>query len=925
LFGAAVGAVGLLGWLTSTDALIRLLPDQPRMMPNTAIALLSLGIAGTLRPQGKRIEWLLSTMAACVAFVIGWGTLAEYAFGVQLGLDQLLIPVSGEPFFPGRPAPSTVIMIAFLAVGILIFDWRSQKRVHPSEWLILTAGLLAFLAMLGQLFGAGPLYRLPEAPAIGVAVPTALGCLSISAGLLLQRANTGLMRLISAPGPGSVLLLRLTPWTILTPVAIGLIGAHLLEKPGNMDVQLVFATLTATIIVLGLALLAITAGRLNRAHHLLEDQRIQTRSLIDLASDGFFVADLSARFTDVNDAGCRMLGFSRAELLGKTIVDLIRPEDVERLWADKAKFLAGEASVAEWMLRKKDGSYFPAEISAKILPDGRWTAITRDISQRKDAEEALRLSEAKFSGIVATSSNAIISIDEAQRIVLFNQGAEEMYGRTSAEMIGQPLDCLIPKRFRDRISRHIEAFLSGPDKALAIEEDMYGLRSNGEEFPAVAAVAKISVGGKTLLTVTLRNVAMQRRLSQIQKIFGDLGAALAATIEFEALLTEIVRLVVRDLAGLCIIDVIDDDQPRRARVMCRDASDGQIADALMRASDPPNQRFKESIRSTTEPVLFEHITPELLETVALDQEQLGAIRNFNSKSAIVAPLVTQGNVFGRLSLFSTPFQNYTDRDVRLVLAFAERAALSLENARLFRSAKRATRARDDMLGIVAHDLRNPLQAITLDAAVLRRSGLEPVHEIAGEIATAAQRMSRLIQDLVDVSSLEAGYLSIRPETVAPAELVAACVSAEAPIASSAAVLLRTEVEHDLPAVWADRDRLLQVFDNLVGNAIKFNNPGGVVTLGAEAGEGEVTFWVKDTGSGITNEHLPHVFDRFWRGGRQTRRGAGLGLAIVKGIVEAHGGRVWVQSAMGQGSTFYFTVPMAPSPVAASRAEQARRA
>jgi PAS domain S-box-containing protein len=132
---------------------------------------------------------------------------------------------------------------------------------------------------------------------------------------------------------------------------------------------------------------------------------------------------LSARFTDVNDAGCRMLQLSRAELLGKTIVDLIRPEEVERLWADREKFLRGEASVGEWMLRRKDGSYFPAEVSAKILPDGRWTAITRDISRRKDAEEALRLSEAKFSGIVSTSSDAIISIDESQRIVLFNEGA----------------------------------------------------------------------------------------------------------------------------------------------------------------------------------------------------------------------------------------------------------------------------------------------------------------------------------------------------------------------------------------------------------------------------------------------------------------------------------------------------------------------
>jgi signal transduction histidine kinase len=109
-------------------------------------------------------------------------------------------------------------------------------------------------------------------------------------------------------------------------------------------------------------------------------------------------------------------------------------------------------------------------------------------------------------------------------------------------------------------------------------------------------------------------------------------------------------------------------------------------------------------------------------------------------------------------------------------------------------------------------------------------------------------------------------------------------------------------------VWADRDRLLQVFENLIGNAVKFTNPGGHVTVGASPGQGEDIFWVSDTGAGIAAEDIPHVFDRFWQGCGTRRCGAGLGLSIVKGIVEAHGGRVWVESAAGQGTTFAFSIP-----------------
>src|SRR4030095_6874030 len=139
-------------------------------------------------------------------------------------------------------------------------------------------------------------------------------------------------------------------------------------------------------------------------------------------------------------------------------------------------------------------------------------------------------------------------------------------------------------------------------------------------------------------------------------------------------------------------------------------------------------------------------------------------------------------------------------------------------------------------------------------------------------------------------------------------LIVRGVDVQTPLASSSSLDLRVEVDPDVPEVWGDRDRLLQVFENLLGKAIKFTKAGGRITVGATSRGDEVVFWVADTGSGIASENLPRVFDRFWQATRTGRHGAGLGLPITKGIVGAHGGRIWVESTAGSGSTFFFTIP-----------------
>jgi signal transduction histidine kinase len=256
---------------------------------------------------------------------------------------------------------------------------------------------------------------------------------------------------------------------------------------------------------------------------------------------------------------------------------------------------------------------------------------------------------------------------------------------------------------------------------------------------------------------------------------------------------------------------------------------------------------------------------------------------------------------------------YGPDDLRLALALADRVAAAIENARLYRASVHATELRDQLLGIVAHDLRNPLSTILLNAAALTRHGPDPERRSqkrSEAIHRAATRMNRLIQDLLDVAVTESGQLTIQPARLSAHEVIVGAVDTQRPLAASSSLELRVDLDRDVPDIWGDRDRLLQVFENLIGNAIKFTKAGGCITVGATSRDHEVIFRVADTGSGIAPENVPRVFDRFWQAITANRQGAGLGLPITKGIVEAHGGRIWVESTPSRGTTFSFTIPQA---------------
>ena len=284
-----------------------------------------------------------------------------------------------------------------------------------------------------------------------------------------------------------------------------------------------------------------------------------------------------------------------------------------------------------------------------------------------------------------------------------------------------------------------------------------------------------------------------------------------------------------------------------------------------------------------------------------------------ARSLACLPLQARGRTLGVLTLAADGTRGLDADDVRLAKDVARAAAVALDNARRFMEVQAGARCREQALAAVSHELRSPLQVISIASGALMRAwpadaSLLPERRQIAVIAQSADRMRRLAADLLDVAQIDAGRFSVAPEPVRVGVLLHSALEVYRPITEQKGVTLAVSPFPTL-ATLADEQRVHQVFANLIGNAARFTPAGGTITLSAETDGDAVRFSVTDTGAGIDAENLPRVFERFWRGDR-ARGCAGLGLAISRAIVEAHGGAIAVDSQPGQGTTFSFTLPLA---------------
>jgi signal transduction histidine kinase len=288
------------------------------------------------------------------------------------------------------------------------------------------------------------------------------------------------------------------------------------------------------------------------------------------------------------------------------------------------------------------------------------------------------------------------------------------------------------------------------------------------------------------------------------------------------------------------------------------------------------------------------------------------------------PIEARGRLLGVMTLIAPASQRPFEPEIlALAMELCRRVALAIDNAHLYEEAQRATQAREELLAIVSHDLRNPLSVIITNARLLegdaaRRADPDRAQKMARSILRSADSMSRLIGDLLAFAQIQAGRLSVEPRAVDVGDLIDETLEMFKPTTAEKGILLDGAVDSNLRAV-GDRGRVLQVLSNLVANAIKFTPRGGHIDLRAQREQQEALFTISDSGAGIAEDDLPHIWDRFWRAAKTSASGVGLGLSIVKALVEAQGGRIWAESKIGSGTTFHFTLPLAegeqgPTPV-----------
>ena len=396
------------------------------------------------------------------------------------------------------------------------------------------------------------------------------------------------------------------------------------------------------------------------------------------------------------------------------------------------------------------------------------------------------------------------------------------------------------------------------------------------------------------------------------RFLAEVTEVLSASLDVKQVLRDLAGLIVPRIADACIVDLLTTETTALRIEIAHTSPAAEPYDERDVAIGAPSRHAVESRRID----IVEEVQGSMLADITDDETLRRQLMSQGPISLVVVPLVARQRVLALLHCFSPSTGRLTAPEtIALLEDMARRAALALENALLYAEAQRATQARDDVLAIVSHDLRNPINTIFMSTSLLLDLLAEPDTKPPFDqqlriIKRATSRANSLIQDLLDVSRIDSGTLAVETKRIGAASLLADASLDLQPLVTGSGLRFESEWEGPDVEIEVDKARMAQVFSNLAGNAAKFTPRGGLVRLTGRRDAKGAVFEVCDTGTGIAADHIPHLFDRFWKATKASRTGAGLGLFIVKGVVESHGGDVEVRSSVGEGTIFRFCIPAA---------------
>ncbi|MCY1081204.1 PAS domain S-box protein [Archangium lansingense] len=658
----------------------------------------------------------------------------------------------------------------------------------------------------------------------------------------------------------------------------------------------------------------------------LREREERFRQLVEGVKDyAIFMLDTEGRIISWNAGAERIKGYTAQEVLGQHLSLFYTPEDVAAGLPGECIQTAATQGYCrtEGVRVRKGGQRFWAEAIITALRDEAgmlhgFSKVTRDISERKRNEQTLRETTQRLQAILDTAVDGIITIDEQGLIQSVNLATTHLFGYAPEELIGQNVSLLMPEPYRSEHDGYMKHYLlTGERKVIGIGREAEGRRKDGSIFPLELTVSETLLPQGRLFTGRVRDITARKRAEQTQAFFLEAGTLLSQSLDVTTTLKKLASLAVRHLCDYCTVDLLGEDgQLHRLEVASRNPA---MEEPLYRTRPYPpmvgsNSPMARAL-ANNEALAVPTVTAAWLDAAARNAEHRALLEALDPKSVALVPLVARGRKLGLINLIWTrPHANELAADLEVAKGLADRAAMAIDNARLYQEAQEAIRVREDVVAIVSHDLRNPLNAIALSATLLEREAVsERASRAAYRITAAAERASGMIRDLLDFTQARAGGgIPIHPQPLDFHEQVRRAVE-EVRLAWPGRYI-------DLQASGdgqgeGDEGRLAQVVTNLVGNALQHSPPGTPVRVSTRSMDSSFLLEVHNEGPAISAELLPTLFEPYHRGPEAGagRGSLGLGLYITQQIVLGHGGTLDVRSTPMDGTTFTVRLPRRPPP------------